>query len=102
MFHLCRAAGSHRLLAALLLVAVAAVVLQGASIPHTHAGIGAGLYNQDHDRSLLATLHGAATLAAAQPAVVRLAVVTAVTPAATTPIDSTALPCAASRAPPLA
>jgi hypothetical protein len=102
MLDLRRAARSHRLLATVLLVAVVAVVLQGASVPHTHAGIGAGLYNQDHDRSLLATLHATATLAAAQPAIVRLAVVTAVAPVATSPIDSAALPSAASRAPPLA
>src|SRR5215470_1989378 len=48
----------------LLLVAVAAVVVQGGSVPHTHAGIAPGFYNQDHDGSLLATLHGMATVSA--------------------------------------
>ena len=37
-------------------------------MPHTHAGVGAGVYNQDHDLTLLATLHGAAMLAESPPA----------------------------------
>jgi hypothetical protein len=52
----------------LLLLAVAGLVLQGASTPHTHAGSTPGFYNQDHDLVLLATLHGAAVLVDATPA----------------------------------
>jgi hypothetical protein len=55
-------APSRRLLGAFLLVALAALLLQGATVPHTHAGVSPGLYNQDHDLALLATLHGAAIL----------------------------------------
>jgi len=84
----------------LLLVAVAAVVLQGGSAPHTHAGIGPGLYNQDHDLALLATLHGAATISAAQPAMLPFAVVSSVAPTASDPVDSASRSAADSRAPP--
>ena len=86
----------------LLLAAVAAVVLQGGSVPHTHAGIGPGLYNQDHDLSLLATLHGAATISAAQPALVPFVALSSVVAMATDPIDSAPRPAADSRAPPRA
>ena len=55
-------------LSVLLLAAVVALLLQGACLPHTHTGVGPGLYNQDHDLTLLATLHGAAVLLDAQPA----------------------------------
>lgn len=84
----------------LLLVAVAAVVVQGGSVPHTHAGIAPGFYNQDHDGSLLATLHGMATVSAAQPALrpapepVFLALVSS------DPADSASRSSADSRAPP--
>ena len=60
------------------------LLLQGACLPHTHTGVGAGLYNQDHDLSLLATLHGAAVLLDAQPAPLVSVVVSAVTPAGVT------------------
>ena len=84
----------------LLLVAVAAVVLQGGSMPHTHAGIGPGFYNQDHDGALLATLHGAATIAAAQTAVQPVVVRASLAPASIEHADSTPRPSAPSRAPP--
>jgi hypothetical protein len=59
---------SRRVLGLLLLLAVAGLVLQGASAPHTHAASKPGIYNQDHDLVLLATLHGAVVLADAPPA----------------------------------
>lgn len=59
---------SRHALGLLLLLAVAGLVLQGASAPHTHAASKPGIYNQDHDLVLLATLHGAAVLADAPPA----------------------------------
>ena len=86
----------------LLLAAVAAVVLQGGSMPHTHAGIGPGFYNQDHDGALLATLHGAATISAADPAPEPVVVAALVAPALTDCVDSAPRSPAGSRAPPLA
>ena len=89
-------------LSVLLLAAVLALLLQGACLPHTHAGVGPGLYNQDHDLSLLATLHGAAALLDAQPAPLVVVVVSAVTPAGTESPATPARSTADSRAPPLA
>ena len=97
-----RIARPTSLLLSLLLLAVAALLLQGASLPHTHAGGGAGVYNQDHDLTLLATLHGAAVLAESPPApLVFVLVVTLVALAIGTPA-SAARPTFACRAPPLA
>ena len=89
-------------LSVLLLAAVFALLLQGSCLPHTHAGVGPGLYNQDHDLSLLATLHGAAVLLDAQPAPLVVLVVSAVTPARTGSPAAPARSTADSRAPPLA
>jgi hypothetical protein len=83
-----------------LLVAMASVVGQGGSVPHTHAGIAPGFYNQDHDGSLLATLHGAAMLSAAQPTLRPVPVLAFITPVASDPADSAPCSSAASRAPP--
>ena len=88
--------------ATLLLVASLALLLQAGSVPHTHAGVGAGLYNQDHDLVLLAALNGAATLDTASVApVVLLAVTEAPLPTAGR-VDSAPRPAADSRAPPRA
>jgi len=35
--------------AVLVLLAVVALLAQGACVPHTHSGIGVGLYNEEHD-----------------------------------------------------
>jgi hypothetical protein len=86
----------------LLLVAVAALLLQGSCLPHTHTGVGAGFYNQDHDLSLLATLHGAAVLLDAQPAPLVVVVVSTIAPAGAESPAAPARPLAESRAPPLA
>ncbi len=40
--------------ALLLLLGVVAFLLAGASVPHTHAGIAPGIWNADHDLSLMA------------------------------------------------
>ena len=45
----------------LLVLAVAALALQGASLPHRHEA--AGYHNQEHDLSYLATLGSVAPLA---------------------------------------
>ena len=84
----------------LLLLAVAAVALQGGTVPHTHTGRGAGIYNQDHDGALLAILHGAATLSAAQPAMQPFVELASIAPVSMSPIDSAPRSLAASRAPP--
>lgn len=83
-----------------LLVAVAAVVLQGGSVPHTHAGIGPGFYNQDHDGALLATLHGVATISGGQAAVQPAVVLASIAPVPSEHVDSTPRSSAPSRAPP--
>jgi len=92
---------SRRILGLLLLLAAAAVLLQGASLPHTHAVARPGLYNQDHDLVLLATLHSAAVLADAPPPLV-FVLVAAVAVLAIRPPASAARPTCDSRAPPLA
>ncbi len=40
--------------ALLLLLGVVAFLLGGASMPHTHAGVAPGLWNADHDLTLMA------------------------------------------------
>ncbi len=37
-----------------LLLAVVALLLTGASLPHTHAATGSGIWNADHDLTLMA------------------------------------------------
>ncbi|MGH7301931.1 MAG: hypothetical protein ACRELZ_01480 [Candidatus Rokuibacteriota bacterium] len=37
-----------------MLMAVVALLLAGASLPHTHAGSSAGIWNADHDLTLMA------------------------------------------------
>jgi len=93
---------SRRTLSLLLLLAVAAALLQGASVPHTHAVSKPGIYNQDHDLVLLATLHSAAVLHDAQPAPLVVFVVSALTPTGTGSPVAPARSTADSRAPPLA
>ncbi len=92
----------RRALGVLLLLAVAAVLLQGAGLPHTHATSTPGLYNQDHDLVLLATLHGAAVVAEASPAPLVFDLVAAIAAAATRPPASAARSTSHSRAPPQA
>ena len=89
-------------LSLLVLAALAAILLQGACLPHTHTGVGPGLYNQDHDLSLLATLHGAAVLHGIQTAPLVVFVVSALTPTGTGSPVAPARSTADSRAPPLA
>ena len=47
---------SHVTLLALLVLATAGMVLQTGSVPHVHAAAQTGLYNQEHDLTLLASL----------------------------------------------
>ena len=85
----------------LLALAVVALVLGAASVPHVHVGPDPGLWNHDHDLSLLATRGGGAPLPDPAPLLGAVLVVAAIQ----------LLPCArclsaprrpfASRAPPL-
>lgn len=63
-----------------LLLAILALplLLQGASLPHTHSGAPPGLFNQEHDLTLLATVGTVASADAGAPAVLVVMVVTAV------------------------
>lgn len=88
------------MLGLLLLLAAAAVPLQGAGVLHTHAASTPGLYNQDHDLVLLATLHGAAVLADAPPVPLVFVLVAAVALLATRPAASAARSTCDCRAPP--
>jgi hypothetical protein len=86
----------------LLLLTVAALVLQGASVPHTHAASSPGFYNHDHDLMLLAALHGAALLADVAPAALVVVVAATVTPLPIRSPASAPRPTCDCRAPPLA
>ena len=59
----------------LMLVLLTALIAQGACLPHTHSGVGVGLYNGEHDLTLLATGSTAAPLPI--PALLHVVVVTA-------------------------
>ena len=84
-----------------LLLAVAAFVLAGASLPHLHASGGPGLWNQEHDLSLLAALGTAASQPEATPVMaLELALILALAPAGARPA-SAPLRRSAPRAPPL-
>ena len=86
--------------ALLLLLGVAAFLLAGASMPHTHAGVGPALWNADHDLSLMAAFGNHACQLDAMP-VLGLAL-TLVAILALDPVRSASAPLsfAGSRAPP--
>jgi hypothetical protein len=69
---------------ALVVLALVAGVVSGATLPHTHGPGGVGLYNQEHDLSLLAALAGSGTLPASPDAMV-VALALLVVPAPPTP-----------------
>jgi hypothetical protein len=52
----------------LVLLALAGVLLQGASLPHLHLGAGVGLYNAEHDLTML-TAFGSGALPPETPAI---------------------------------
>jgi hypothetical protein len=84
----------------LLLLGVVAFLLAGASMPHTHAGAGPGLWNADHDLSLMATFGTHACQLDAMP-VLGLALMLAAT-IAPVPVRAASAPLSLSdsRAPP--
>lgn len=89
-------------IAVLVLLAAAALVLQGGSVPHLHEDDEAGIYNQEHDLTLLAGLAGHGLPADPAPSVTIDAVSATVPPSVP---ERPTLPCARSsdsRAPPAA
>ena len=62
--------GSRLLLVALAVLAATGLVLQNGSLPHTHAADGIGLYNQEHDLTLLASFAAHASPADAPPSLI--------------------------------
>ncbi len=58
-----------RLRALVLLLPLAAALLSGASLLHLHASGELGLWNEEHDLGLMATLGAAASLSDAAPVV---------------------------------
>jgi len=61
---------SRLTLVTLLLLAATGMVLQAGSVPHMHAaGAHAGLFNEEHDLTLLAGLAAQSLLADAAPAI---------------------------------
>jgi hypothetical protein len=65
--------------AVLLALLALPLLLQGGSLPHTHAGAADGLFNEEHDLTLLAAVGTVASDIAAVPAVIVVLVATAVT-----------------------
>jgi len=87
-------------LIALLLLAAAGMVLQAGSVSHVHAGSTAGLYNEEHDLTLMAGLAGHVVLADTTPALA-LDTVAALLPPAAVEHPATRIALAGdSRAPP--
>ena len=85
---------------ALLLLLALPLLLQGASLPHTHFGEPAGFFNQDHDLTLLATVGAVASLDTAAPAVVLVLVVATLVAVSRRRVATATLGAADSRAPP--
>jgi hypothetical protein len=102
MRHVRPGRSSVRCLGLLLLLAVAGLLLQGASVPHTHAAPTPSFYNQDHDLVLLATLHGVAVPADTTATPVVFLLVAAIALLAIRPPASAPRPTCDCRAPPRA
>jgi hypothetical protein len=77
------------------------LLLQGASLPHTHLGEPDGFFNHDHDLTLLATLATVASLDTAAPVVALVLVVTAAMPWSRRRSPAVTARAADSRAPPV-
>jgi hypothetical protein len=86
--------------ALLLLLGVVAFLLAGASMPHTHAGPGPGLWNADHDLTLMAAFGTHACQLDATPVIGLAIVVAAAIALAAAPTVSAPRNLSASRAPP--
>jgi hypothetical protein len=86
--------------AAVLLLLLVPLLVQGASLPHTHFGGPDGFFNEEHDLTLLAALSAVAPLAGAVFVLVMLLMVAALAAAARSEAPAPALAAADSRAPP--
>jgi len=88
------------LIALTLLLALVALGIEGATIPHAHRSVGPGLFNEEHDLTNLATSRGGVTMPDALPGLALLVVVTPLVPG--TVRRPAATPCRQfdSRAPP--
>ena len=93
---------SHLTIVLLVVLATVGMTLQAASVPHLHGGSsGPGLYNEEHDLTLLASLAAHVTLGQAAPAFTADPSTGATVPASS-PHRALRLPHAAdSRAPPV-
>ena len=85
--------------AALLL---AGLLLQGATLPHSHSPSAPGLYNEEHDLTTLATRSGDAPLPAAVPLAAVAVVVGSIVVAPVSAHDAVPFRYTAPRAPPAA
>src|SRR5687768_3591558 len=91
----------HPLVLLLFAIAFIAVVASGAVMPHAH-GDAAGIYNQEHDLTSLATFGGPAAVVATGPAILPTPDIAPAHDFLVGAIVETLAPAAASRAPPLA
>ncbi len=83
-----------------MLVAVVALLLAGASLPHTHAGSSAGIWNADHDLTLMAAFGTHACQLDAMPALGLAIVLSAAISLATAHVAAAPRRLSSSRAPP--
>ena len=83
-----------------LLLLVVPLLLQGATLPHTHFGAPDGFFNQEHDLTLLATVGTVASLDAGVPVLALMLVFIAVATGRRSRPTTTSARAAASRAPP--
>jgi len=83
-----------------LLLGVAALLLAGASLPHTHAGSIPGIWNADHDLTLMAAFGTHACQLDAMPVLGIAVVVAAAISLAATRLAAAPVRLSGSRAPP--
>jgi hypothetical protein len=90
----------HPLVWLLAAIALAGLVASGGTTAHVHDGV--GLYNAEHDLTLLATFGGPAALVAGGPAIAPTPVVAPAPGFVIVAVADAPVPAAACRAPPLA
>jgi hypothetical protein len=86
--------------ALLVLLLTVPLLLQGATLPHTHFGAPDGFFNQEHDLTLLAIVGTVASLDVGAPVLVLMLVFVAVAAGGRSRPVTTSVRAAASRAPP--
>ena len=90
-----------KLKALLLALGLTAFLLAGACLPHLHVSGGLGLWNEEHDLSLMAALGTAASLLDAAPVVVLVLVLVLTLAASAVRLAGAPLRLSDSRAPPV-